>query len=128
MAPRSQRPKRTFSLSLPSCSRTAAVEQDLGRLVETFYAARYLRLDRRCHISSHLSGQRAHFSGLGRQFTELLAPIGCLQFHNLGKVLRPGQAHRKTETGIDIVPSNVDRLTVERHGALTSIDESLQTL
>jgi hypothetical protein len=65
---------------------------------------------------------------LGRQFTELLAPIGCLQLHNLSNVLRPGQARRKTETGIDIAPSNLDSLTVERHGALTSIDESLPTL
>ena len=33
-----------------------------------------------------------------RQFAELLSPIGCLQFHSLSKVLRPGQAHRETET------------------------------
>ena len=30
-------------------------EGKLSRLVETFHAARYLRLDRRCHISSHFS-------------------------------------------------------------------------
>ena len=29
---------------------------DLGRLVETFHATRYLRLDRRRHISRDLSG------------------------------------------------------------------------
>ena len=43
------------------------------------------------------------FFGLHHEQAELLAPIGCLQFHNLGKVLSPGQVHRKTETGIDIV-------------------------
>ena len=65
---------------------------------------------------------------MGRQFAELLSPIGCLQFHSLSKVLRPGQAHRETETAIDIAPSNVDSLTVERQGALTSVDKSLPTL
>src|SRR6478672_8859674 len=50
----------------------------LGRLVETSHAARHLRLDRRCHISSHFSRQRAHFSGLGCQLADLIAPIGCL--------------------------------------------------
>ena len=58
----------------------------------------------------------------------MFVPIGCLQLNNLSKVLRSGQGHRKTETGIDIAPSNVDSLAVERDGALTSIDESLPTL
>ena len=31
-------------------------EGKLSGLVETFHAARYLRLDRRCHIRGHLSG------------------------------------------------------------------------
>src|SRR5262249_44486232 len=80
------------------------------------------------HVSSHLSRQCAHVSGLGRQFTELLAPIGGLQLHHLSNVLCPSQAYRETETGINITPSNLDSLTVERDGALTSIDESLPTL
>jgi hypothetical protein len=47
-----RRPKRTLSLSfLSNVSRV-----NLGRLVETFHAARYLRLDRGCHIRSHFSG------------------------------------------------------------------------
>jgi hypothetical protein len=66
---------------------------------------------------------------LGRQLTELLAPIRCLQFHGLGNVRRSSQAFRETEAVINIAPSNVDRLTVERKGALTSRDDkSLPTL
>ena len=82
--------------------------------METFHTARHLRFDRRCHTSSHFGRQRAHFSGLRRQFADLLAPIRCLQFDSLGKILRPRQPLRKTEAGIDIAPSDVDSPTIER--------------
>ena len=52
-----------------------------------------------------------------------------MQFHRLGNVLRSGQAFGETETVINIAPSDVNRLTIERHGALTSRDDkSLPTL
>ena len=38
----------------------------------------------------------------------------------LGKALRTGHALRKIEAGIDVPLCNVDDLTVERRGTLTS--------
>ena len=44
----------------------------------------------------------------------------CLHFHSLNWVLCPCQVLRKIEAGIDVAPSNVDDLPVERHNAPTS--------
>ena len=60
---------------------------------------------------------------------ELLAPIGSLQFHSLGEVLRASQTLREIEAGIDIALSNVDDLPVKRYSALTNrVEGSLPAL
>src|SRR3989442_13153642 len=98
------------------CSQLA----ELVRPADLLHAARYLRLDRRCHVSSHLRRQAAHLLSLGPERAELLAPEGSLQFHCLGNILGPVKVLRKFKAGIDVLLGNVDNLTVERHSALTS--------
>ena len=71
-----------------------------------------MHLHGRGRIGCHLSRQRAELLGLSRQGSQLLAPIGCLQFYRLGKVLRSGQALCKIEAGIDVALSDVDDLAV----------------
>ena len=75
-------------------------------------SAGHLRLDRLGGVRGHLGGQRAHFFSLRLQRTELLLPIGGVQFHRLGEVLRRGEVPRQIETGIDVALSDVDDLTV----------------
>jgi len=66
---------------------------------------------------------------LSPQFTELLAPKSCLQFHDLGKVLSPGHARRKIKATFDVAFSNIDDLTVEGYNPLTGrADRFLPTL
>jgi hypothetical protein len=54
------------------------------------HATRHMYLHRRGRIRCHLNRQRAELLSLSRQGTQLLAPIGGLQFEPLGKILRPG--------------------------------------
>ena len=63
--------------------------------MQTFHAARYLRLDVGDVTSAVTLVDSVHIlSDLGRQLADLVAPIGCLQFHGLGNVLRPCQPFR----------------------------------
>ena len=62
-----------------------------------------------------MSGKRA----------ELIAPIACLQLHDLGNAFRCGEALGEVEPGIDIALGNVDDLAIERRGALACRVESL---
>jgi len=70
--------------------------------MEIIPAALDLRLDRLGHLSGHPSRERAHLLRLSLERAELLAPIGCLQFHCLGKILSPRKALHKFEAGIDV--------------------------
>src|SRR5262245_34271761 len=81
------------------------------------------------HISSYLSGERAHFLSLSCQHVALFAPIVRLQFHGLSQVLRTGETLREIEAGIDVALGDVDDLPVEGYRSLISrIEGSLPAL
>ena len=73
---------------------------DSACLAHVIHAARHMRLRRLNRIGGHFGRQRADFLGLGRKCIDLLLPIGCLQLHDLGEVLGPGQALGQVETRI----------------------------
>ena len=77
-------------------------------------AIRHMRLDGLARVGRHLGRQSADFLGLRRQSAELLAPIGRLQLHDIGKVLGARQAFGQVEYGIYIPLGGVDDFAVER--------------
>ena len=73
-----------------------------------------MTLERFARVGHHLGRKRGNFLGLSRQCAELLAPIGRLQFHDLGEVPGARQARGQVEAGIQVAPGDVDDFTVER--------------
>jgi hypothetical protein len=61
-----------------------------------------MTLERFARVGHHLGRKRGDFLGLSRQCAELLAPIGRLQFHDLGEVLSARQAVGQVEAGIQV--------------------------
>ena len=77
-----------------------------------------MTLERFARVGHHLGRKRGDFLGLSRQCAELLAPIGRLQFHDLGEALSARQARGQVEARIDIASGDVDDLAIERGSTL----------
>jgi hypothetical protein len=85
------------------------------RLAWLIYAVHQMTLERFfARVRHHLGRKRAHFLGLSRQCVELLAPMGRLQLHDIGKLLGARQALGQVEYEIYIPLGDVDDFAVER--------------
>lgn len=89
-----------------------------ARFAQFFLAPRHRLPNRPGRIGANLRRERAHLLGLSAEDIELLAPIGCLQFDNLGEVPRSSQALGKIEAGIDVALGNIHDLEIECGSAL----------
>ena len=98
------------------------IQFDLRGLI---HAVHQMTLERFARVGHHLGQKRGDFLGLSRQCAELLAPIGRLQFDDLGEVLSARQAIGQVEAGIQVPLGDVDDFMVERRSAPPAASQDL---